>query len=645
MTALEKFMSFKSIENLTKDEIENWVEEASQEYYSGEATVPDSIFDEVIEYLRSNYPDSELLGKTGWGYSVPDVSKASHKYAFVGSLNKIHSTRELDIHSSIYVITPKFDGLSVVLYYEDGNLVSAITRGNGSVGIDITAKVIKINSTMQKIKDNFTGSIRGEILMPGYKWEVYKEKYPEAKNARNSASGIINRDEISDDLEYLDIVLYNVTASNILFGSQTDVHNFLNDNTFTNILESVILDVSREDINVGYLEELYSHYKKVFPVDGLVITANELTHKTDETGKIFIYDIEQIAYKFPAEAKDCTVKGISWTESRTGNFVPVVLIDTVELSGTSVSRVSGFNAKFIKDNCIGEGAIINVMKSNEIIPDIQYVVKPADKPGIIDTCPECGKPLIWDGVNLKCGNDNCPTKSYMDLKTFVTVIGKQDNIGWAIEDKIFSELNISSISDLFEYANNLRVNNLPIEIDDKGQTQRKLFNKVLSKLFNEPIDAVDALCALNIPRLGKVSASKIAPDKELFEALSAKIPTDKITEVVDKLIATVGSATTDSIVKNYEKLNILNAIADRVTFSNISTEDAIPVAITGKLSMKRADFEKILIEHGFKLGAVNKNCKFLITDNPNSSSSKNKLADELGIEKITEDEFTHKYLK
>ena len=198
-------------------ELETKIKYAAQQYYSdGTSPYTDEEFDEMVDELRRINPDSELF-RVGWGYSLDldrtPGQKFKHKYGKAGSLDKCHSWSELSwmIQHGPVDLSLKLDGISVVLYYVEGYLVRALTRGDGITGIDITEKVSKIfPSNCRGIK--FTGAVRGEILMSYDNFENFQKVHPEAKNPRNSTAGIIGANEITDDINYLSIIVYTIVG-------------------------------------------------------------------------------------------------------------------------------------------------------------------------------------------------------------------------------------------------------------------------------------------------------------------------------------------------------------------------------------------------------------------------------------------------
>ena len=223
--------------------LEKRIKENAQKYYTdGSQSMTDLEFDEAVDQLRKSKPDSELL-KTGWGYD-PDENnsgkKFKHRYGLVGSLDKVHNWDELqkDLRDREIIASLKLDGLSVVLYYVDGKLDQALTRGDGRIGIDITEKVLYINSRLKEIDSTFTGGVRGEILMSNEAFERYAMDHEDAKNPRNTTAGLINAKEISQDLRLLNIVFYKVIGCNDdRFDDYKDMLQFIDKHFFPNVVD------------------------------------------------------------------------------------------------------------------------------------------------------------------------------------------------------------------------------------------------------------------------------------------------------------------------------------------------------------------------------------------------------------------------
>lgn len=644
-------MSFSSIFRIKQ--LESDIQTYAQKYYNdGSSPISDEEFDAMVDELRSLKPDSFVLKQTGWGYNVESDTtfgkKCYHKYGLVKGLDKCHNAKELgseyfDKFTTIYA-SLKLDGISVVLYYHDGRLIQALTRGDGKQGIEITQKVIKIDPSLAVLKNDieFTGAVRGEILMSHENFENFKELHPEAKNGRNSTAGLINNREVSEDLKYLDIIVYTVIGdeSYSKYGVMAVVQNFnlagivawLNKN-FHNVAPYAMIQLNATNL-LDRMEALRNDWYGEYPADGIVITRNVLFNIS--TGEV---TYEAKAFKFPAESKITTVEDIEWSLTKTKYLVPKVKVAPVRLSGTNVTYATGYNAKFISDNKIGLGSQVEIRKSGEIIPQIIKVATHVNYK-LPEICPCCNSLLNWEGVHLHCPNPYCGDINKQDLIVWLRYLTPVDGLGDKIKLKFIAEMfkPDATIEDVMEGKS---IYNVKMSADSG---HKKLIAQMFNKLYgydDSKFDLSKALLALNIYRLGDVTSNKLAEHPEVVKDFLYDLPLS-----LSKIEEIVGQATANSLITNKDKFNRLHLIEDRIDWIVKSNQlhDKGKVAITGKLSVKRADFENELKNAGYTVGDISKDTKFLITDNPDSSSSKNIKADKLGVTKITESEFRSKYM-
>ena len=258
-----------------------------------------------------------------------------------------------------------------------------------------------------------------------------------------------------------------------------------------------------------------------------------------------------------------------------------------------------------------------------------------EKEFVPHNCPRCGSELFMAGKDLKCTNRDCAGATRSDLQHWTALISEVDGLGGKIKDDFFDTNNIETVEDLYNTINNIRFG--------ESVTDKKLL-EMKDKLINQKVDAIRALVALNIPRLGWKSAEKIINNgRFLVLANLPNIVGAEYSTSINIIEETVGQATRKSIELNINKLKRLEFLRGRIVASRKSEESFESkgeVVITGKLSMKRSEFEEIIKNAGYTpVGKVNKNTVYLITDNPNGTSSKNKTANELGIPKISESEF------
>lgn len=646
--------------------LEKKIAENAQAYYTdGSSELTDEEFDSLVDQLREENPDSELLNKTGWGYSITEDTtpgkKYSHKYGEAGSLEKCRTWEEVKhvFRNQFVDISLKIDGISVLLYYRDGKLYQALTRGDGAVGIDITDKVLEIGTTVDmsnftecpiKLGDgdnaNFTGAVRGEIVMSFRNFNKYKEMYPEAKNPRNATAGIINKKSLETaELKLLNIVVYSVvgceTSSNFT-GNIYEVRSWLK-HYFKHTAPNCNYLLSEADMLDAFIH-MKAEWGGEYPNDGLVITSINL--KNDD----FAIIQESQAFKFKAETAQTKVLEIEWNMSKTGYAIPRIKVESVQLAGTTVQYCTGYNAKYIADNKIGVGTIVEIEKRGEIIPNINKVIAVSGNCELPTFCPNCGCELQWDGVHLACNNPNCSNTVLQDTMIWTNVLSPIDNLGESLKEKFFNEVygDVPTIENLMK--------NKPTAYQNSSEgTQTYRMKLMFDKLFSdEPIKLVDAIKALNIPRFGDVNADKLAQYPEQVKSL-VELACDgscadgmKLLSMFNDLMVKIGVANTKSLERNMDKIARLSFIQKRIDWSTPTVESVSEskgkVAITGKLSVKRSEFERELKAAGYTPAEISKDTKFLITDNPDSSSSKNKKADAWGIVKITEQEFRHEYM-
>lgn len=633
-------------------ELELKIKEAAQKYYTdGSSDLTDTEFDELVDQLRKENPDSELLKRTGWGYSITKDTtpgkKYLHRYGEAGSLEKCRTWDEIhpEYKCNPIDISAKLDGLSVVLYYKDGVLDQALTRGDGRVGIDITDKIKVILGDSISDK-SFTGGVRGEILITNDNFKEFQKLHPEAKNPRNSAAGLINGKEITDDFKYLNVVVYSIVGADSWYPEggvilMSTIREWLSSNF---ILTAP--NVNTHINSITFLEnfdKLRAMWSETYPIDGLVLTLN---HAGYEPGNCVIQKSQ--AFKFKSETAFTEVLEVEWNMSKTGYAVPRVRVEPVHLAGTTVQYCTGYNAKFISDNNLGVGAIVEIEKRGEIIPNINNVVAVAHDAYLPKFCPCCSCELQWEGVHLACKNPCCGNSVSKDTMIWTNVLAPIDNLGESLKEKFFTEMysDVPTIEDL--------MSNKPTAYQTAPYGSQAYRMKLMfDKLFgDESIKLTDAIKALNIPRFGDVNADNLSQYSEQVKSLM-ELACDgscadglKLASLFEELKSKIGVANTESLEKNMDKITRLRFIQKRIDWSvpTVSTDCKGKVAITGKLSVKRSDFEKELKAAGYIPAEISKDTKFLITDNPNGSSSKNKKADSWGIVKISEQQFRKEYM-
>lgn len=646
MKSMNLFKKFHDKEK-ELDELERKIAEYAEKYYTdGSSPISDDEFDELVETLRKNRPNSKVLC-TGWGYCISKTSnknlKVSHRYAKVGSLDKVRSYSELpksfkNTQNLIVDASLKLDGLSVVLYYENSSLVQAVTRGDGEVGIDVTDKIVKLIPDKISLKD-FTGAIRGEILMTNSSFIEYKKVKPEARNPRNSAAGIMNAKDSIDELKYLSLYVYTIIGSeNQTFSDIKSIRSTLK-HTFINVVPYITITMNGDLCDV--MNELKNKWDREYsdiPSDGIVLTMRNII--TDEHN----IEYDACAYKFKSQLKSSNVIEVHWELSKHNRLIPKVQIEPIDLDGSTIQFCTGYNAKYIKHNNIGLDSVVTVEKRGEIIPNIQEVLESTEAE-LPSNCPCCQNRLKWDGVHLVCDNRQCDNQIIQDTLIWIESLAPIENFKdklmerayqILLENKIINSLSIDHIMKC-EYKN-------IFNLFPRRQVVSRLFNEQWNLLHSDSkIDTKTALIALNIPRLGELTANKLAPiTKEIYYAI---IQNKDYLSVCDKIEKLVGQATLNSLLENKDKVTKLKYIIDRIELPITNTlSHKGTVCITGKLSVKREVFKKQLKENGFTISnSVTKNTDYLITDDPWSTSSKSRNAEKYNVMKISEKAFREEF--
>ena len=638
--------------------LEQELQQASQQYYSsGTSPLSDVEFDSKLEQLKELNPESNVVSSIGHGYEVASDDtygvKRQHVYGTVGSLDKVHNWDEFskDLHSKPVVCSLKLDGISCALYYTNGVLDYALTRGDGTEGFDITSKLKYIAPDMFNLQLNgnkFTGAVRGELVMKRNDFKQYLKLHADAKNARNTVAGLINQKEASvQDLRLVSLVVYSVIACDSckkydiathfdVFAKLSCVHETAPFKVLTSFTQKDL------DYRVKQCHCVLTA-ADVYPQDGLVIADQVLKFNSDTHELTW----NAQAYKFAAESKQTTVQEVVWTLTKTGYYVPKVKFNAIALSGTTVQYATAFNAKYVQDNHIKPGCKVTVTKSGEIIPyivSIDYV--PDENYNLPSSCKYCGKPLHWvTDVHIGCCNDDCAERKKLDAVLWIKTISDIDGLSDTLIRKYCDEFNVNCVSDLYEMPH------LQFTIAAAQNIESKIAGKQLS-LFAQAVDCClsksipfdVALTACNIPRIASKTASKCTI--MYFDIMEIADRGTATQEQAQRIADAIGHANFESLAAHAQKLHNLMYIKNNLTLPVASKQDVRNVCVTGKLSMKRKDFEQLLAQHSFAMcSSVTKSTFALITDNPNSGSRKNTDADKLGIPKYTENEFTDAFMK
>lgn len=545
-----------------------------------------------------------------------------------------------------YVIEYKIDGLSISIRYSNGNLVQAITRGDGEVGEDVTHNILQISSIPKKISFKDPLEIRGEVFMSNHTFESLNKQGIKLANPRNAAAGSLRQlDSSIAKSRNLDAFLYQIPNSKDMgFKTHYESLNFLKSQGFRINSATTITKNINEAIDV--LKKLDSFRNDLdYEVDGIVLKVNDINlyEKIGYTIKAPKY---MIAYKFPEKTAETKLEKIFATVGRTGRITYNAKLAPIRLAGTTVSAATLHNADYITKKNISEGDIVLVKKAGEIIPKVISVVKKNNTHKWVEDkyCPSCFSKLIRiEGeVDQYCLNELCPEKIQSKFEHFVSrgamnIDGVSSEILRTFIKKGFIT-NIPSIYKLSFYKDKL--------ISLPG-FKIKSINKILNSIEKSKNRSLDKfLFALGIRHLGEKNSKLLVKQfGNLENIMMAKI--DEIENIKDlgpKVAESVVSYFQDS--KNIEIIHELISLGldfkvENNNISNLFKNKTF--VITGKLSKSRNYFKKIIENNnGNVSGSISKNTSYLLIGE--NSGSKLEKAKSLNINIINEEQF-NKILK
>ena len=617
-------------------ELETLIQKYQDSYYSAEAQISDDEFDLLWDELKNLSPESEILKKIGTESSTDGFPKEKHIIP-MGSQDKASNPAEFLLWAEkrdikTFIVQYKFDGASLELQYKEGDLVFAVTRGDGIKGDNITANARRMRGMIQKLDIPFTGGIRGEVIMTHAIW---KEKYSTKANCRNAANGIMRRKD-GEGCQDLNLIVYDAGASDddSYFLDEMQKLKWLSDRGFQ-ITEAEIF-TSAQDIIDFRNETAKKRDTLSFDIDGLVV--KDIT--TDMFDLRKARPEKQIAFKFELETAFSILREVIWSESG-ATYTPIGVIEPVRLAGTIVKRANLNNPDMIRAMGLEIGSCVSVVKRGEIIPKIEGLAPLSSSaertqriefPGV---CGTCNTALTDAGTRLYCPNIQCPKRLLHRLQKWVSVLDIRE-----LGDKLLKQLfekGIRQIHELYELTkeelslyermgeisaskviNHIRTKReLSLSAFVAGFDLEGIAETTMTKITDAGFDTLEKLrkaevtdfCA--IFGLGEITASIIAEGlKECKEEMDAVLETGIIT------IALPPSLESRPL-------------------------QGLSFCFTGEMkSMKRAEAEDKIKSLGAQAkSSVVKGLSYLVTNDPLSGSSKNKKAEELGISIIGEDEF------
>ena len=628
---------------------------AYEYYVLDNPTVSDKEYDALYDELRrleaesgEVYPDSPTR-RVG-GEPIKGFEKHTH-IARLFSLDKAVSSEELNAFLTRvqklaegkpcdYTVEYKFDGLTVCLTYDKGQFIRATTRGNGTVGEDVTAQVLTIRSFPLKIKYQGTLEVRGEAVIRLSVLDAYNQTAAEPlKNARNAVAGAIrNLDPKVTETRKPDIYFYDVNyTSDGAPMSQTNAHQFLIDEGFK-VFPYFRVCHSAEEVSAAISE--VERERKTLDVltDGAVIKLNDALLR-EELGFTDKFPRWALAYKFEAEEVTTLLKEVIWQVGRTGKLTPLALLDPVELGGATVSRATLNNYGDILRKDVKIGSRVLVRRSNEVIPEILGATEhfthsvEVEKPTV---CPACGSILVENGAHLFCPNRLCTPRIVAMLDHYASKNAMNiDGFSESTAELLVERKGMSKFSDLYR----LTAEDLA---ELEGFKDKKITN-LLTAIEKSKTPTMDAfIYAIGIGGVGRVAAKDLAARFKTMDNLKGA--------TLDDLLAleNVGEITARAILdyfqdeSNLAELTALTEVGVAPVWSDEKKEGIFSgqsVVLTGTLSsFKRSEAQKLIEERGgvCQSSVTAKTTLVLAGEEAGSKLAK---AQKLGIKIIDETEF------
>ncbi|NBA38687.1 NAD-dependent DNA ligase LigA [Enterococcus hirae] len=650
------------------EELRSRLNRWSREYYvEDKPTVEDYVYDQEYAELvaiEEQYPDlitSDSPTQRVGGKVLSGFEKVTHDIPLY-SLNDVFSKDELfafdqRVQKAIgrpvdYCCELKIDGLSVSLRYENGEFVRGATRGDGTVGENITENLKTVRSVPLKLKDAISIEVRGECFMPKTSFvQLNQAREAEGKdifaNPRNAAAGSLRQlDSKITAKRNLDTFLYTVAD----FGPMkaTTQYDALEE------LEQIGFHTNHEKRLCHSIDEVWSfieeyHEKRMdltYEIDGIVIKVNEFSLQ-DQLGFTVKAPRWATAYKFPPEEVETKIEEIEWTVGRTGVVTPTAIMTPVRVAGTTVSRASLHNGDYIKLKDIRLNDIVRIYKAGDIIPEVAQVVldqRPADsEPYVLPThCPICHSELVHldEEVALRCINPKCPAQIKEGLNHFVSRNAMNiDGLGPRVLAQMYDKQLVTDVADLYKLTEE--------ELLTLDKIKEKSANNILTAIHDSKDNSVERLIfGLGIRHVGSKAAKILA---EHFGDLETLSKSDFESIIV---LDTIGDTIADSVVTYFSNEEVHDLMSELkqagvnfeykgIRSSQIETIESPfkekTVVLTGKLTRFTREEAKETIENlgGKVTGSVSKKTDIVVAGE--DAGSKLTKAQELGIDVWSEE--------
>ncbi|MDR0314223.1 MAG: NAD-dependent DNA ligase LigA [Treponema sp.] len=626
--------------------LEALIKKYQKSYYDGEAVISDAEFDLLWDELKNLDPDNALLKKVGGTGKKPAVGEVTDTDGFpkarhiipMGSQDKAANPAEFlawagKIKPKSFVTQFKLDGASLELQYDKGRLKAAVTRGDGVYGDEITANA-RAMKVPEKLKAVFSGGIRGEVVMLH---EVWNKKYSDKANCRNAANGIMRRKD-GIGCEDLCFIAYDasVPGDDNFFTDEIKKIRWLTDQGFST---AETKEFKTPEEVIAFREEIVEKRKDLaLDIDGLVIKDRII----DMTDLRRDRPERQIAFKFDLETAFSILRKVEWSESG-ATYTPIGIVDSVRIAGTTVQRANLNNPGLLRAMGLRIGSGVTVVKRGEIIPKIEglapegAIEEPVEKQDIEypSICSSCGSKLEDAGTRLFCPNNSCPKRLHHRLEKWVSILDIRE-LGVKLLAQLFESNRVRHIPDLYtlnekELAAFERMGDLSAaKVIRHIRTKRELSLAVF-------------IAGFDFEGVGELIVEKAVT--EGFDTLE-KLRNASVNDLAS--VYGLGEITARVIVSGLEECKAEMGEVLSYGIISIAAPDRQDLHLKGKSfcftgelkTMKRNEAEeKVKSLGGSAKNSVVKELSYLVTNDPESGSSKNRKATDLGIPIIDEKAF------
>ena len=616
----------------------------------------DALYDELAALENKT---GTVFAKSPTAHAGYEVLSALPKEDHPSPMLSLDKTKEVPqlqafLGEQTGVLSWKLDGLTIVLTYENGVLAKAVTRGNGIRGEVVTQNARQFEKLPTRIPFKGHLILRGEAVISYKDFERINEENPDAdakyKNPRNLCSGSVRQinSQVTASRHVRFIAFALVSAEETQNESAVDFHNSRRDQfewlaaQGFDVVPYRMVTASTLPSNVQWFSERIESNE--LPSDGLVLLMDDIAYG-ESLGRTAKFPRNAMAFKWKDETAETTLREIHWSPSRTGLINPVAVFDPVELEGTTVTRASVHNVSIVESLKLGIGDTITVYKANMIIPQIAENLTQSSKLTIPSVCPVCGGPtkiVVNDEVKcLYCENPDCTAKQTKAFELFVSRNAmNMEGLSEATLEKFIDCGFIHSFADIFHLSEHTAE---ICEMDGFGEKSCANLLASIEKARNVQLSAF--IYALGIPGIGVANAKVLARafHQNLDELRAATA--EELTEIDG--IGGVMAEAVCAYFRDSQKTEQLNALLQEVELVQEENNEQpylanLTFVITGSVNhfANRTELKNYIEKRGGKaVGSVSVKTSYLINNNKESTSSKNKKAKELGVPILSEEDF------